>query len=569
MQANPAVVSFLVAATALPLLFGCAPTPGAPPAPGGPAAPPAPPPGGAPAAPAEQPKRGGIFYLATTGATDTLDPQLSSTFTRNIVGHQMWENLLEYRQDKTTDDYRIDFELIPWLAERWEQPNATTYVFHLRKGVKWHDGEEFTAEDVVFTLERLRDPANSFRQRSDLIGVDKIEALDKYTVRITRQSPDAEFLEEFGGGGGATWLPMISKKQGERGEDFKQIAIGTGPFKVKSFDRTRGVVEPRHDAYWQSGKPYLDGIRIIYGLDRSGIQAAILSQQSDWFNFPDKKQFDPVYAVKKDLQYFTYSTDYTYGLKLNMAKPPFNDLRVRKAITMALDRQELLQTISFGQGIINHPGGYAARQGWVLPDDELAKLPGFAKDKPKEIEEAKRLLAEAGYGSGFQANSIFQTTNSVHPVIAETVANQLRKVGIQLEAQGMDVASHTKRIIDGDFDTYVNSSLRAQPTAGFKARFRSGGSENAVLKDPKLDDLIDRQAAATNIPDRKKLLIEIDRYIGEQVYWVPAVDSGYYTAWQPYVKNLHINFAGQAWFRRTAADIWFDQEKMPKDRNLN
>ncbi len=539
------------------LALACAPAavpPAAAPAPGAPAA---------PAAPAVgQPQYGGTFYLAQEEGPQTLDPQFTTGGGAvNALMRGIYEGLLEYRQADPFEEYR-DYEPAPYLAERWQQPDPVTYVLSLRKGVKWHDGVEFTADDVVFTYERLRDPQNKFPERSRLAGVKTIEATDRYTVRITRESPSPEFLGILADN---PRLALIAKHVGEQGGDYKTRAIGTGPFKVAEFDNKKGAVLAKHDAYWQEGRPYLNRFQLFFGLDKSGVAAALVAEKNDHYSFADKRQFEAIYATKKDLQYRKFVAEYNYGLRFNITRPPLDDVRVRRAVHLGIDRRALLETLTFGEGGYDQPGACAICPGRI-DEKELLTLPGWRSPKEQDLADAKRLLAEAGLPNGFKTSALGYRTNSSHPQIIEAVSGQLRVVGIDLVPDLPDAATARKKYTEFDYDmSPVAGGVRPRPDADLFVLWYSKGSQNPGVKDPELDSLIERQSRELDVAARNKLLEQINRLLLDKMYIAPSVGGGYFMVWQPFVKNLYLGYSGQAWLRKPA-DVWIDQARMPADR---
>lgn len=539
----------------LPLLEGCVPAAGvATPAPAPPVE-----------APTKRPPQyGGILYYPARTPPTTLNPYTGGRIGELLAFDQVYDYLIQprYWKEGQIAEYR-GWEVEPELTERWEQPNDTTYIFHLRKGVKWHDGVEFTADDVIFSYTLIGDPKASVRLRSAVKDIDKMEAADKYTLKITTKGPAPDFLGDLTGSS----IYILPKHVIDRGDRFEKVVVGTGPYKMKSYDSTRGATYIKNEDFYLKGKPYMDGIRLFYGMDPSAVNAALKTQSLDFFNIPDKKQLEALLGVAPDLQYAKFVNSYGNMILLNMSKAPFNDVRVRRAMNLGVDRQGMNQMLSFGEGIAAPPGLPAIMEGWTLPQEELAKMPGYRQPKDADIAEAKRLLAEAGYPGGFKMSIAFPQGFATQPLIAEAVAGQLSRISIQVDTIPMEQGMYNEAQRKGDYDGLSEIFTSGRPVDYINI-LHSGGAQNTMgLKDAKLDELLDKQQLAIDVKERKKMWLEISNHLWERAYYIPAIDLGSYVVWQPFVHDYVYNRGGQAYLR-DATTIWLEADKVPKGRSL-
>lgn len=506
-----------------------------------------------------EPQYGGLVRIASPWSPTDVDVHGRSS--NGNFRRFVWQSLLEHERNDPLNDFRIDYNLDPSLAERWEQPTPTTFVFHLRKGVKWHDGPEFTAKDVLYTIDHVLDPKNKYVGAATLEGIDKVEAPDDYTVRITRRVPAAESLRVLGE------LHMVGRHQEDRGDDFSKVANGTGPMKVTDFSRGARVTLARNDSYWEKGKPYIDKFESIIGLDRSGQLAAFAARQSDFMIITDRPQFETVRSAVPDLKYYDYAPGYNYGFRFKADQPPYNDVRVRKAFQLALDRTEMRNTIAQGEGVMNGFTAPGFRTGWVSSEADLKSVPGWRQPKEQDLAEARRLLAEAG-ASNLRTKIHYDQTNSFYPYMTEVALGQLRKVGIQAEGVPQETGSYSKTVADGAYELVTTGGIGdSQVDRDLKNRFMSTGrdAQAAGLKDPKLDEMIARQDRELDQEKRKALFREIDRYVLDQAYFLPTVSGQYYGVWQPYLHGVYPGFSGQPWVYRTG-DLWVDPATGPSER---
>lgn len=524
------------------------------------AAPAGPPPGDAVTAAPEAPKRGGVLHIPNRRPLDTLDPFFSGGGSSRALGEPRYEPLVVFKQGPDLDP-RIDFELQPWLAERWEQQNDTTYAFHLRKGVKWHDGEEFTADDVVSTIQWVNDPQHRYRARALTSEIASTEPLDRLTVRIQLKRKNVGFLGEL------REFFMLPRHVMNKGDSFDKVSVGTGPFRLASFDKLSGFALERDPSYWDSPRPHLDGVVGHYGLDDSGMLAAFAAGQTDLLT-TELQGLEVVKQSVPDVQVNKFIGDHGASLYLRLDKPPYNDVRVRKALHLALDRHAMVQTITSGEGAINPPGITGHKRGYAIPPEELFKLPGYdPAAKQKDVQEAKRLLAEAGYAGGFKESVIFSKGATSHPPIAEMAASQLKlALGVDLTLQPLDAGVMAQRDTRGEFTMQVSTLHRMD--LDLTERFRSGSPLNtAGINDPELDRLIDAIAATADASQKRKLARDIQMLLLDKVYILPTIELASFPLAHAWVRNYSFGWgqphAVPYWF---GSDIWLDLARMPAGR---
>jgi peptide/nickel transport system substrate-binding protein len=212
---------------------------------------------------AETPKKGGWLTVATDSTAVGLDPALSITFSTFTFTEHVYDTLLR-RNNK--------MELEPSLAVSWEQPDDLTYIFHLRKGVKFHNGSEMTSEDVAFTFNRILDPKTGSPAYSTFKSIDKVVALDKYTVKITLNKTMPAFLSYCGF---TRTSAIVSKAEVEKHGTLQKNMIGTGPFKLQEYKHGVSATFVRNEDYWEPGLPYLDGFKFLVMKDEASRMAAI------------------------------------------------------------------------------------------------------------------------------------------------------------------------------------------------------------------------------------------------------------------------------------------------------
>src|SRR5438094_5338905 len=350
---------------------------------------------------AGQPKRGGILrvrgydpvhfdhHLTNDARTSTTLSFIHSKLLWYKVGPQIVPGL---------------FTLEPHLAERWEEPDDLTYVFHLRRGVTWHNkpplnGRELVADDVKFTFDRfLSEKANALRDQ--LEPVERVEVVDRYTVKFVLKEPFVWLPNRLADASGM-WI--IAAEVVEKFGDLKkpESAIGTGPFLLERYEPNVKTVFKRNPAYFLEGQPYVDGVEWMILDDESTGLAMYRTGQIDcapapWWSVR-QEDLDSLKKTHPHLIYHDFLSNVTGAIFMRTDQPPFADVRVRRAISHAIDRQGLIEAV----WVRGAPTAAVARGlvEWSLPLDQLGT---GAKYYQYDTKEARRLLAEAGFPKGFK-----------------------------------------------------------------------------------------------------------------------------------------------------------------------
>ncbi len=297
-------------------------------------------------APASEPVDGDWLIVHLGAEPGTLNPITATDAYSGRVNDYVYESLLR-REPKT-------LELVPVLAESWEiSEDRLTYTFHLRKDVRWQDGTPFTARDVLYSFERINDPAvDAAHLRNYYRDIEKLEILDDHTLRYRYRMPYFRALEFCGG------IPIVPAHLFKDGDDFNQHPIGrsplgTGPYRFVRWDTGKEIVLERNEAYWGT-KPHIkrivfkiitDNTVALHVLKKGGLDLMSL-RPIQWVKQTGSARFQERF---QKLKY--YLPSYTY-IGWNMRKPYFDDRRVRQAMTMLLDREMILQRLLFGLGTV-------------------------------------------------------------------------------------------------------------------------------------------------------------------------------------------------------------------------
>jgi peptide/nickel transport system substrate-binding protein len=514
---------------------------------------------------AQSPKRGGTITLRLWDPPH-FDPHLTISYKTHIAYSFTHNRLLKHKAGPGIQPGTFPIE--GDLAESWTQPNELTYIFKLRRGVRWQNkppvnGRELTAEDVVYSVERFRTVTGNASAYM-LSSVDKVEAPDRHTVKFTLKEPYVWFLDMLAN---SHAVPIIAKECVEKFGDLKrpESVVGSGPWMLDSYRPNVGYTFVRNPSYFLAGLPYIDKVEVSVDEDNASRMAAFMAGKYDlgWeyqgvINRTDWLQIKDTLKQKRPrLQTVEYPNLVMQHISMRVDKSPFSDVRVRRAMSMCLNRQEIIDSVYEGGGALNPPVP-AALKDWSVPFDQLGEGGQYYKYDPAR---ARKLLAEAGYPSGFQA-SIDWTTYGSQIVIdtAQLVLKQLKDVGIDARLNQKEYGAYISTTFYGKFD-----SMGFGPQTGFQdpdnflfGQYYPGELKNqSHINDPVVADMLVRQRRTHDIARRREIIFEIQRYLAKQQYYVQLASAIQIAVWDAAVKNYGPNVSYDYGGRLQAA--WLDR----------
>jgi len=302
--------------------------------------------------------------------------------------------------------------------------------------------------------------------------------------------------------------------------------------------------------------------------DDSGRMASFIARQNDVVKVGNRAQAEPVLAQIPEAKQAPFLRDNASELYLKMDRPPFNDLRARQALHLGIDRREMVATLTLGDGLLNPPGMNPINKAWSIPQSELETLPGWRDPKEQDLTQARRLLAEAGRGSGLGFSIQVDRAHPDTPAQAEMISAHLRKLGITVTLRPMESGVFTKSVLDGDYEAYIAPGASTEPESRgiWRETLHSSGAENKMpIRDPELDRLIEAQATELDQTKRKQMMLDIQRLLLRQAYVIPLITHSAYFLWQPYVHGWVDNQAAMAgsldW-----GQVWVEGDRVPKGR---
>ncbi len=505
----------------------------------------------APAAPAATaapaPAQAGVRTLSVAQDTDpgTADPQLTTE--EYFLPLNVFDRLVEA---VTTAPGQS--ELQPGLAEKWDvSADGLKYTFHLRQGVKFHDGSVLTADDVIWTFDRMLDPATkalntdfldmiagaSDRMDGKATSVSGLKKVDDNTVEITLDKPFAPFLANLATPAGSIFSKSATTKLGP---DFNTKPVGTGPFKMESWTLNSEVVLTAFDDYFR-GRPKFDKLIMKIVPEAQTMALMFRKGELDVLDLDFARSSIPEF--QNDATYKSQIVSGprvgTYYMSINEKIPPFDNPKVREAVMYAMDRQTLIDKLYAGTGI---PAKGILSPGLAGYND---KLPGFAYDPDK----AKALLKEAGFADGFDM-SIYQTTNSPSTLkINEAMQAMLGDVGIRVKIEQMDSAAWSGTRKEGKLGSYVTSwSADYNDPDNFIYTFFAPANSvarswNYVNKD--VQDKLEQARSMTDMAARYKLYQDMEEQIVYKDFaFVPLFHLQHLFVVNPKVKNFKPSWNG-------------------------
>jgi len=502
------------------------------------------------------PKRGGILKIAG-GTVTTAHFDLHQGATAHPLT-QLYNNLV--RKD-IPSGFR---QLIPDLAESWEtSSDGKTYTFHLRSGVKWHDGGPFTADDVVATFQRFISPppGTTITVRSQVDMLQNVEKSDAQTVRMTLSRPASYFLEVL-----TTTAMIIYPKKAldeNNGDLRKVIAPGTGAFMFKDHKSGEKWEFVKNPNYWDPELPYLDGIEMLHTPQLTDRGTAVLTGQADMTWNASVDTWREGESRKNEIAVALIPNPGAHTIHMNNTRKGLDDKRVRRAISLALSRQNIFTAYQDQEPIfVGRWMNTASPHSLAL--DDIMKLPAYRTDKTQDLAEAKKLMADAGYGSGLGPLELVSATAPwAAEIMAPAVAEELKRnlnisTNIRLIERGLLIEEYK----NGSFDFLVETQFFSPVmdyTPAWNLYFKSGASQNwSKYSNPEFDKLLDE---INNTSDSAKLddLFKkgMDLLDQDAPFYVTGF-TAHSPMWRNYVKGLSLDKRVHVeWGRNETA--WLDK----------
>ena len=474
-----------------------------------------------PAPAAETPRRGGILLAALGADPPSLDPHQEQTFATLQPVSPLYSTLLQIEPGNYPN-------VIGDLATEWKiSPDGLAYTFKLHRNVKFHDGSPLTSADVKASYDKILSPPEGVRsiRKFHYSAVTSVEAPDPHTVVFKLKFPSASLLLNLA----SPWNVIFPKKYLDKDPNyFKTHAVGSGPFRFKG--RTPGSMfeGERNPDYFVKDRPYLDGYKFFISTETSVRAAAIRSGRAyiEFRDLPDSE----VEAIKRQLgdKVVVQSTPFVinFGITINNTRKPFDDVRVRKALTLGIDRYTAGRVLKPLTGL--RDVGAFTRPGteWAMPPAELEKFPGFWRDAEKSRAEARKLLAEAGYANGLKVTLKNRNVKLPYQDWAVYVVQEWRKIGVEAEHRPLETAAwYADGRDQGNFELMIFpfGAWVDDPDQLLSPHTPNSPQNWNRSSNPGLEDLYQRQTRALNPAERKKLIFDFQKVVLDNAYILPGL----------------------------------------------
>lgn len=482
------------------------------------------------------PMAGGAISVGTTQQIPSLDPHLEGSVARQQVTFLMYENLVYVDSN---------LEPQPRLAESWDRVDDTTFVFHLRDDVVFHNGEPMDAEDVKYSYDRLIDPDVGSPGAGDVGFIESIEVVDPLTVQFNLASPSAAFLRALGG----KYSAVMPKDFAEDSNPQNEV-VGTGPFMLEEWLPDQRLVLVRNPDYWDPERPYLDEISfevipdetvMVSQLRTGGLDLALLEEPQ---NFEELGGDDGLVAE---------TAESLVSIEFFMANdlPPTDDQRVRLAMKLAIDRNAVLEATTRGLGTVIG----AAPPALSPYAADMSELPNQERD----LDRARELLAEAGYADGLEFTFRTITGRAAYLNAAQVIQSNLAEVGIDATIDAVDIGVWIDDLVNfRQLPTMNNAGGGADPDLLWFRHFHSrpDGADFRNWNSPEADALLEAGRTTFDEDERIAIYKEYQVLVSEDVPTIPL-----YSPYQLVVRRaeLHDYVQHPATYYDGLRDAWLEQ----------
>jgi peptide/nickel transport system substrate-binding protein len=487
---------------------------------------------------ADAQKLGGILRISLRGMPPELSILETASSISTTVAEPMYNNLVAF---DTFQPLESPDTIVPELAERWQwSGDGRALAFTLRRGVLWHDGKPFTSADVLHTFDVVRGVKRGGLKlnprRSWYVNVEAVATEGDATAIFRLKRPQPSLLAMLAAG----YSPIVPAHVNPG--QLRTSALGTGPFLLKRFDRSQTIEIGRNPAYFKHGRPYLDGIAYTIFNSQPAEQGALIARQVD-ATAPlatPGPMHETLMGANVGIAFAERVTNATINLIVNTKRGPFTEPRLRRAASLAMDRNSLMRTVFKGgavpgSALIPKPYGV-----WGLERDQLTGLPGFG-DPAKNKAEARAFLADLGYTADKPFKVQLTTRNSISSEQSAVWAvAELKQVGIEAQIRMVDRGNWYGMVARRDFVFAINETAVAidDPDATFYENYACGTERNySDYCNVELMKKVDAQSQEADLAKRQGLVHEIDRQLQLDVARPYLAYRKDFHAHQPYVKN--------------------------------
>ena len=510
--------------------------------------------------PAFAQKQGGVLTMYHRDSPASASIHEEATYSNNVAFMAIFNNLVMFKQDVAQNS--VD-SIVPDLATSWAwSPDNTKLTFKLRDGVTWHDGKPFTSADVKCTFDMLMGKsANKFRKNPRKSWYDNVADVTtngdgEATFNLKRPQPALISLLASG------YTPIYPCHVSAA--DMRTKPIGTGPFKFVEFKINESIKLVRNPNYWKKGLPHLDGIDFTIIPNRSTAILAFIAGKFD-MTFPTEVTVQLMKDIKAQAPQSVCKfepSNVNTNLIVNRDAPPFDNLSIRRAMAMAIDRKSFISILYEGQAdeggaLLPPPAGV-----WGLTPDQLKTIAGYGPEVKKNRDEARKLMEAAGYSADKRLKVKVSARNiPVYRDPAVILIDQLKEIYIDGELDVVETANWFSKVARKDYMIGLNLTGNAvdDPDQAFYENFACGSERNYTnYCNKELEKDFDLQSQETDLAKRRALAWAIDKKLQEDVARPVIFYSRYGSCWQPHVKGVTV-MVNSSYNGYRYEDVWLDK----------
>ena len=510
------------------------------------------------AMPALAQKQGGILRVYHRDSPASMSIHEEATISNVMPAMGLFNNLVMYDQHNPLNSLN---SIVPDLATAWRwSDDYKTLTFQLRDGVTWHDGKPFSSADVKCTFDLLmgkaKDAFKLNQRKGWYANVDEVTVNGPNEISLQLKRPQPALLALLASGLSPMYPCHVSQR------DMRISPIGTGPYKFVAFQANQSIKVTRNPNYWKPGLPYLDGIEYTIIPNRSTAILAFIAGKFD-LTFPYEVTIPLLKDINSqypDAQCVVTPTNTAPNILMNPI-PPFDNIEIRRAVSMAIDRKAFVDILTEGKGDIGGAGLPGPEGQWAMPAEMLAEIPGYGPDVAKNQEAARAIMRAHGYGPDKRLPLKLSTRNIPgYRDAAVMLIGQLKEIYIDGELDPIETALWIPKLVRRDYQmglSVVGNGVD-DPDQNFPENYSCGGRTYMDYCNKDLDRMIEAQSVERDQEKRKRMVWEIDRKLTQEAVrpMLYYVRGG--TCWRPEVKNLTItaNSIFNGW---RLEDVWLDR----------
>ena len=510
--------------------------------------------------PAAAQKSGGTLRIYNTTQPPSASIHEESTIATNMPFMAVFNNLVRFDDAKPRNGFDT---IVPELAESWAwDATGTELTVKLRTGVTWHDGKPFTAKDVQCTWHRLNGKEPEYLRRNPRAiwyeNLKEVTLEGDYQATFHLTKPQPSLLQMLASGLSPVYPCHVSDR------DMRTKPVGTGPFKFAEFKSHASIKLVRNPDYWRKGHPYVDAIEWRIIASRSTRVLAFVAGEFD-LTFVG----DITVPLMKDVTVQAPAaicalapTNVPINILVNRDRPPFDNVQLRRAMALSLDRQSYIDIVSGGKSSIAGNMMPPPEGRWGMPHEMLLKLPSYSPDVAAQQADARKIMQSLGYGPGNRLKLKVSTRDfATYRDPAVIFVDQLNKVHFDAELEVIESSIWHNRLVKKDYTVALNTSGVGidDPDAVLKGAYACNSEANYTnYCTPQVDKLLAEQSQQADAEKRKAIVWEIERVLAEDVARPIVYHNRSGTCWQPHLKGfvLHENSIYNAW---RFDNVWLDK----------